>query len=155
VTAATKWDLRFLGLAKYVAEWSKDPSTQTGSVLVSPDRKHVVLGYNGFPADMPDTPEVYANREEKYSRIIHCEMNAVLNAKADLQGYTVYTHPFLSCDRCAVHLLQAGVKRFVAPRLEGEAAARWEPAFVKTRAYILECGATFLEVKSCIEPSSV
>ena len=33
-----KWDNYFLGLARYVSSASKDPSTQTGAVIVRPDR---------------------------------------------------------------------------------------------------------------------
>jgi len=34
-----KWDARFLDLAIYVADWSKDPSTKVGAVLVRPDHE--------------------------------------------------------------------------------------------------------------------
>jgi deoxycytidylate deaminase len=44
-----KWDLRFLELAKLVASWSKDPSTQTGAVFVGRDNGIISVGYNGFP----------------------------------------------------------------------------------------------------------
>lgn len=134
-------DQYFLSLAEAVAARSKDPSTKTGSVIVDPLGRVVSSGYNGFPQRMPDLPELYADREQKYSRIVHCEMNALIFAGRDLHGCTVYTWPFLSCDRCAVHLLQAGVVRFVAPKVCSVTYARWEPAFIKTRAYIKECGA--------------
>jgi deoxycytidylate deaminase len=32
----TKWDIRYLELAKHGSSWSKDPSTQTGAVIVRP-----------------------------------------------------------------------------------------------------------------------
>ena len=76
-----KWDQRFMDLAQLVSTWSKDPSTKTGAVLVSPDKKDVILGFNGFPSRMSDAPELYANREVKYSRVVHCEVNAVLHAR--------------------------------------------------------------------------
>ena len=44
-----KWDARFLDLAVYVADWSKDPSTKVGAVLVRPDRTIAALGFNRFP----------------------------------------------------------------------------------------------------------
>lgn len=133
-----KWDQRFMEMAKMAASWSKDPSTQTGAVMVSPCKKDIILGFNGFPSRMKDTDDLYANREVKYSRIVHCEMNALINAKRDLDGYTLYTWPFLSCDRCAVHMVQAGIRRAVAPKARGEQAVRWEPAFSKTRSYFKE-----------------
>jgi len=137
-----KWDLRFLDMAKLVASWSKDPSTQTGAVIVRPNKTVVSVGFNGFPMGMPDTPEMYSNRDEKYSRIVHSEMNAVLFSREPLDGCTLYTWPFLSCDRCCVHMLQAGIDRFVAPRCLDEAKlARWKDAFNRTTKYCSEAGA--------------
>lgn len=140
-------DQYFLQLAKDAAMRSKDPSTQTGAIIVDVRGAIVGTGYNGFPQPMPDHAELYANRDEKYSRIVHCEMNALIFAERNLRGSTLYTWPFLSCDRCAVHMLQAGIVRFVAPKCPPEQATRWESVFVKTRKYIEECGATFDEVE--------
>jgi len=130
-----RWDRRFLQLAGLVASWSKDPSTKTGAVIVRPDRTVVSVGYNGFPRKMPDTDEHYADREEKYSRIIHCEINALITAREPVVGYTLYTWPFLSCDRCFVQMSQAGLTRFVAPRATHDQLARWGAAFVRVREY--------------------
>ena len=52
-----KWDRRFLALAEHVADWSKDPSTKTGAVIVRPDRTIASMGYNGFPRGMADTDD--------------------------------------------------------------------------------------------------
>ena len=43
-----KWDKRFLEMAKLVASWSKDPSTQVGAVAVR-NRTVIAQGYNGLP----------------------------------------------------------------------------------------------------------
>jgi len=142
-----KWDERFLELSKVIASWSKDPSTQTGAVIVSPDRTIIAVGYNGFPKGMEDTPELYANREVKYSRIVHCEMNAVLNAKQSVQGCTLYTWPFASCDRCAVHMIQAGITTFVFPKLPKELEERWKESVAKTKAYFEEAGVNWREIE--------
>jgi len=142
-----KWDQRFLELSKLIASWSKDPSTQTGAVIVSPDRTIIAVGYNGFPKGMEDTPELYANREIKYSRIVHCEMNAVLNAKQSVEGCTLYTWPFASCDRCAVHMIQAGIKTFVFPKLPAELEGRWKESVAKTKAYFEEAGVNWREIE--------
>ena len=143
----SKWDYRFLELAKLVSTWSKDPSTQTGAVIIGPDLGVISVGFNGFPAGMPDDPALYANREEKYSRIIHCEINALLHAGRPLPiSASLYTVPFMSCDRCVVQMLQAGIKRFVAPVATGERAERWAEAFNRTRKYIAECDGELLEV---------
>ena len=131
-----KWDKRFLDLAKLVSTWSKDPSTQTGAVIVRPDKSVASIGYNGFPIAMPDHDALYSNRDEKYSRIIHCEMNALNFSRDDAHaGYTLYTYPFLSCDRCFVHMLQAGIFRFVSPKCPPALEARWGDAFERVRCY--------------------
>lgn len=135
-----KWDIRFLNLARLVSTWSKDPSTQTGSVIVRPDRTVCSVGFNGFPMSMPDNPEYYNNREEKYSRIVHCEMNALLHARESVEGYTLYNWAAASCDRCVVHMLQAGIKIFVNPLPTEDMASRWGEAFKRTAKYIAECG---------------
>ena len=59
--------------------------------------------------------ELLENRDEKYARVIHCEMNAILFAQRDLSEATLYTWPFISCDRCAVHVIQTGIIRVCAP----------------------------------------
>lgn len=142
-----KWDQHFLEMAKLVSTMSKDPSTKTGAVITGANDKRVVsTGYNGFPADMQDKPELYMSREEKYSRIVHCEMNALIYAQRDLHGCTLYTWPFMSCDRCVVHMLQAGITRFVAPKATAAPEERWGEAFKKTRKYIQECGCELVEV---------
>ena len=105
------------------------------------------LGFNGFPAGMKDDDELYANRDEKLSRIIHCEMNALLfaNRKMLPEGCTLYTHPFMSCDRCVVHMIQAGIRRYVAPIPTTAQAERWGDSFARTRKYILEVGGELVE----------
>lgn len=120
-----QWDLRFLELAKHVAGWSKDPSTKCGAVIVRPDKTIASLGYNGFPRGILDKPEWLDNREEKYKRVVHAEMNAILNAFESLKGYTLYTWPFGTCERCAVHVIQTGIKRVVFPTATQELVKRW------------------------------
>lgn len=141
----SKWDARFLRLAEHVSKWSKDPSTKTGAVIVF-DRIVLGVGYNGFPQGMSDDAALYADREQKYSRVVHCEVNALIFANQVVRGATLYTWPFMSCDRCVVQMIQAGITRFVAPQAPEEQAARWETTFIKTRAYIEEAGLSLLEV---------
>lgn len=139
-----KWDKFFLVMARHVSTASKDPSTKTGAVIT---RGNLVVstGFNGFPRCMPDNPENYHNRDEKYSRIVHCEVNAQIFAAQDLTGCTLYTWPFASCDRCVVQMLQAGIDRFVFPMPTEDALTRWAGAFDKTKKYIVESQAQFSE----------
>ncbi len=146
-TEASKWDLRFLEMAKLVASWSRDPSTQTGAVIVRPNRSVASVGFNGFPQKMNDDPALYANREEKYSRIVHCEMNALQFCQEQPITYTLFTHPFISCDRCFVHMAQAGITRFVAPCATEEQLTRWGAAFDRVRGYANEMGLELIEIQ--------
>lgn len=133
-------------LALFVARWSKDPSIKTGAVIVRPDRTIASVGYNGFPRDMRDAGTLYSDRGEKYSRIVHCEVNALLNSYERVDGYTLYTVPFASCDRCAVQMIQAGIARFVFPKASDDVESRWGDSIKRTKRYILEARKTFLEV---------
>ena len=104
-----------ISLAKEIAQWSKDPSTKTGAVITDEANRIISTGFNGFPQYIEDKKEWLNDRKEKLARVIHCEMNAILFAQRDLSQATLYTWPFISCDRCAVHVIQAGIVRVCAP----------------------------------------
>ncbi len=141
-----KWDNRFLALAALVASWSKDTSTKVGACIVAPNRTVVSMGYNGFPRSMRDDDSLYTDREQKLSRVIHAEMNALLFApRIDLAGHTLYTS-LMPCDRCFVHMVQAGITRFVYPRAPESALERWREPFDRVRQYAAEMGIELVEV---------
>lgn len=134
-----KWDIRYLDLAKMVSTWSKDPSTQTGAVIVSPRFGVVSLGYNGLPQFVNDKDERYSNREIKYKMIVHCERNAIIFAQKNLIGCTLYTYPFMSCAPCAGMVIQAGIVRCVAPINNNP---RWNEDFELTKQMFEEANVT-------------
>ena len=140
------WDEFYIGMAEYVSRKSKDTSTKTGAVIVRPDNTVCSVGYNGFAMKMPDISEWLQNREEKYSRIIHCEMNALLTAREPVKEHTLYTYPFVSCDRCAVHMIQTGITRFVFPKLPESLIERWGKSMAKSIQYFDECGIEWREL---------
>lgn len=112
-----KWDERFMGLAEHIAGWSKDPSTQVGAVIANPRNKRVIsVGFNGFPAGVNDTHERLNTRELKYEMVVHAEQNALLFAGPAAEGCTIYITPLPPCARCAVIIIQAGIKRVVCPK---------------------------------------
>jgi dCMP deaminase len=112
-----KWDQRFIDLAKYISDWSKDPSTKVGAVITHPVSKRIIsTGFNGFPAGVEDTAGRLENREIKYEMVVHAELNALLFAGHGADGATLYVYPLAPCARCAVTIIQAGIKRIVAPR---------------------------------------
>ncbi len=101
-------------MAFAISKMSKDPSTKIGTVLVSPDRSSVSYGYNGFPKKIKDYAKIWNNREKsdtefsKYDLVIHSEENAILNAKRDLTGWSIYvTHT--PCLSCVKKIVQVGI----------------------------------------------
>lgn len=133
-----KWDRFFLGMADYVSRASKDPSTKVGAVIARDDMTVASVGYNGFPRGMDDHDHLYADREVKYSRVVHAEMNAILNAHGSVKGCTLYTSALPPCDRCAVFVVQAGIIRVVYENPAAEIAERWAASLSKTRAIFRE-----------------
>ncbi|MEF9962174.1 MAG: dCMP deaminase family protein [Erysipelotrichaceae bacterium] len=110
------WDEYFMGLAHLSALRSKDPSTQVGAVIVSPQKKVVGIGYNGFPNGCSDD-EFPWDREgdydaTKYPFVVHAELNAILNSSKDLHGCSLYVSLF-PCNECAKAIIQSGIKRIV------------------------------------------
>lgn len=138
-------DLRYLSECKFISQDSKDPSTKTGALIVRPDGTVASQGYNGFPKQMQDRPEWLNDRKEKYSRIIHCEMNALLHAREPVAGYTLYTWPCISCDRCLVHLAQAGITRFVFPTPTADMLSRWKDFLDQAERYLFDMGLKWTE----------
>lgn len=136
--AINHWDFRFLELAQHISKWSKDLSTKCGAIIVRPDRTIASLGYNGFPRGIKDSIELLNNREEKYRRVVHGEMNALLNSSEKLEGYTLYNWPFLSCERCAVHIIQTGISRIVTAPCPEDKLERWGESFKLSEELFLE-----------------
>ncbi len=106
------WDRRFLALADFIAEWSKDPSTKVGAVIThTKSRRIVSTGFNGFPAGVEDAPERLFDRATKYEMIVHAEQNALMFAGQHAEGCTLYVTPLPPCARCAALIIQAGIAR--------------------------------------------
>ena len=112
------WNDYFMGIAILSAHRSKDPNSQVGACIVSPENKIVGIGYNGFPMGCSDDALPWAREAEsvldtKYPYVCHAELNAVLNKNAaDVRGCTIYTTLF-PCNECTKMLLQSGIRRIV------------------------------------------
>ena len=111
------WDDYFMSVAMLSAQRSKDPSTQVGACIVNADRKIVGIGYNGFPIgcdddSLPWTRESEDPLQTKYPYVCHAEMNAIMNAHADLKGCTIYVDLF-PCNECAKLIIQSGIRKVV------------------------------------------
>ncbi|WP_420236632.1 deoxycytidylate deaminase [Telmatobacter bradus] len=112
MSSSEKWDRRFMDMARLVASWSKDPSSKVGAVITR--GKFVVsVGFNGFPQGVEDLPERLENREIKYPIILHAEINAILSARQDIRGCSLYVTPYMPCPQCAAVVVQSGISRIV------------------------------------------
>jgi len=149
---SNKWDLRFLHLASHISDWSKDPSTKVGCVVVGSDREIRSTGFNGFPRGIKDTSERLDDREQKYPLICHAEENAIMHAArvgVSLKGCVAYvTWP--PCTRCARSLIQAGVVEVVFPE-DIDVPERWVADFDMSMSMMKEAGLEVRSVSSDVE----
>ena len=111
------WDEYFMGIALMSAKRSKDPNTQVGCCLVSPDKRIMSMGYNGMPSGCDDDEYPWEREgstlETKYAFVCHAELNAILNNRAgSLEGCTAYVTLF-PCNECAKSIIQSGIKEVV------------------------------------------
>ena len=93
------WDEYFMGIALLTAMRSKDPSSQVGACIVSPENKILSLGYNGMPIGCDDDTMPWEREgdplDTKYMYVCHAELNAILNsAHNNLKGARVYVTLF-------------------------------------------------------------
>ena len=106
------WDHYFINIAREVAKKSKDPSSQNGCVIVDTEHRPVSFGYNGMIQGAQEEIMTLSERPMKYYFAVHSEMNALIFAKQDVRGCTIY-NTIATCENCLKHCLQAGIKRYV------------------------------------------
>jgi dCMP deaminase len=110
------WDEYFMGVALLSALRSKDPSTQVGACIVTPNLRIVGVGYNGLPRGCDDKEFPWTNQGDflntKYPFVVHAELNAILNSTKDLTGCTIYVSLF-PCNECVKAIIQSGIKEIV------------------------------------------
>jgi len=133
----TDWNGRYIRLAHHIADWSRDPSTKVGAVIVDTQQRIVSTGFNGFARGVDDDVELYAQRDVKLLRTLHAEQNAILFAHRSIAGCTLYvTHP--PCARCAAMLIQSGIKRVVHP--PNQLSDKWAQELAAAQAMYREAG---------------
>lgn len=140
----TKWDERFMEVAKLVASWSKDPSTQVGCVLVNEDRHIISTGYNGFPRGVSDCCGRYNHRPTKYEMVQHAEMNAITQAVSSTKGCTAYVTHF-PCSTCMGLLINSGIKKVVTTTPDKGLSERFELSFRVSRTMAHEAKIELVE----------
>ncbi len=110
------WDECFMRMAHVIALRSKDPSTQNGAVVATPDNVVVGLGYNGWPRGI-NADELPWEREgdfdkTKYAYVCHAEENAIYNSNRETKGDKLYCTLF-PCNECAKTIIQTGIKEVI------------------------------------------
>lgn len=114
IKQASKWEQRFMDLARHVGDWSKDPSTKVGAVIVDGDRRVLAHGYNGFPRYVTDSDDRYSEKSVKYRFVVHAEANAILNALTTVRGMMIYCTKY-PCSECVKLIIQSGIAKVVCP----------------------------------------
>lgn len=119
-----KWDEFFMFSAAVAAQRSKDPCTQVGAVIVNRKNRIVSSGYNGFCDGISDDngkwrKDAKKESDNKYMYVVHAEVNAIVSAKTDCSGCTMYVthHP---CHDCAKIIVQSGITRVVYGKMWGD-----------------------------------
>jgi dCMP deaminase len=134
------WRERYLGLAKTISKWSKDPSSKIGAVLVRPDKTIAGVGFNGLAPGVNDT-KLY-DRDFKLASVIHAEENAILSSRdPDMKGYTLYVWGLAPCSHCVGVALRKGIKHFVA--VQTKERADWQVNFGYAKRQCDEVGAKY------------
>jgi dCMP deaminase len=147
---SAQWCDRFLRLAEEVASWSKDPKGGVGAVLVDGRKRVIGLGFNGFPDRIADDPVLLADPEAKLPRMIHAEVNAVLNATVQVQGASLFT-TLAPCAECAKLLIQAGVVAVYRRPHPEHRHRRWTASFATAETILKEAGVAVETVPNPVE----
>ncbi len=122
----TKWDDRFMELAKSIANWSScyQENRKIGAIIVK-NKRIITTGYNGAPAGLPSCVErgecirrkrnIPSGTQQEVCYAIHAEQNAIIQAARlgiSIEGATLYcTHQ--PCVICAKMIINAGISRVV------------------------------------------
>ena len=95
------WDEYFMGIALLTAMRSKDPSSQVGACIVSPENKILSLGYNGMPIGCDDDAMPWEREgdplDTKYMYVCHARVYVTL----------------FPCNECAKAIIQSGISEVV------------------------------------------
>ena len=137
-------------IASDEATVSHDPNTKCGAIIVNCLGEISGCGYNGFPEGIAADNRLN-NRELKNQLVVHAEIRAIIDAE-QTDGIiacgpcTLYcTH--MPCVRCAAVIIDAGIKKIVAPAPSGEFLQRWGESIALTRSLFEEAGIEVIEYR--------
>jgi len=109
------WDDYFMSVAYISSLRSKDPRTQVGACIINQNKRIISTGYNGMPEGCDDDImpwSISEGLENKHLYVVHSELNAILHARSDLTGCTLYTTLF-PCNECAKAIVQSRISEVV------------------------------------------
>ncbi len=102
------WDEYALLVAKAVAQKSKDPWCKVGSCILRHDNSIASVGYNGFPAGIP---EDWRDRTRRRQFVVHAEHNALRYVRPG-ECYLIASTT-LPCNDCLKGIASYGISRIV------------------------------------------
>ncbi len=122
----TKWDKRFMELAKTIGSWSScfQENRKIGAVIVR-NKRILTTGYNGAAAGVVSCVErgecmrrkmnIPSGTRQELCYAIHAEQNAIIQAAklgVSIEGATMYcTHQ--PCVICAKMIVNSGIARVI------------------------------------------
>lgn len=141
------WHKKYMDLAKKISEWSKDPSTKVGTVIVSKEGQILAQGYNGFPRGIKDLKTRLNNRDIKLKYIVHAEMNAIYNSSfngVSLKNATLYVYGLPVCHECAKGIIQVGISTvFIQKNKEN---VKWKDSCDLAKKIFKEANVKIIEI---------
>jgi len=137
-------------MAYQIAAFSKDTSTQVGSVIVTPTGKPRSFGFNGMPMGIDDTIPERHERPEKYLWFEHAERNAFYLADRSLEGCILFcTH--IVCPDCARGAIQKEISAIVIDRYNGTESDFWKDKHGTTLTLLQEAGIKLIQIYSDVK----
>jgi len=100
-----------MGLAMWMASFSKDPHTQVGAVIIGEGNVPLGWGYNGPPRSIMDH-SVNWDRPFKYDFMVHAEDNAITHSTGSLKDATLYVTA-KPCKKCMLKIASERFRRVV------------------------------------------
>ena len=141
-----KWHERFMGIAQYVAAWSKQKHP-IGAVIVGKDHNIISTGYNGFPNKIKDTAARLKDKILSRELCIHAEQNAILHAKRDLTDCSLYVYGSMCCSKCALLIIQSGITHIYYKDLpEHTVSEYWKQDFELSKKLLKEAGVKLIQM---------
>ncbi|XP_028402084.1 cytidine and dCMP deaminase domain-containing protein 1-like [Dendronephthya gigantea] len=124
--------LRFIEIARLLAQRTDDPTTGVGAVIVSQEMEVLAFGWNGYPfgaqygefarasdkdnknaEDDEDNTNPHEKIDEKYPYSIHAEQNALLMRNSKNLKDAILFVTKCPCDECTPLLAMEGIKTVV------------------------------------------